>query len=138
MEKNYQLKKLKKAILFLKRKEIIRNNTDLAVIMKISSSYLSQMLHGNKPFTEQFFTKFEENFNINLTDPFLYFYLDWVSSHPCQLPNSPNNSNALISSMKKLLKLKDHETKSQKKMIAAQQELILSLQKEIDLLKPVF
>ena len=59
MEKNYQLKELKKAILFLKRKEIIRNNTDLAVIMKISSSYLSQMLHGNKPFTEQFFTKFE-------------------------------------------------------------------------------
>ena len=138
MEKNYQLKELKKAILFLKRKEIIRNNTDLAVIMKISSSYLSQMLHGNKPFTEQFFTKFEENFNINLTDPFSYTDLDWVSSQPGQLPNSPNNSNALISSMKKLLKLKDDETESQKKMIAAQQELILSLQKEIDLLKPVF
>lgn len=135
MEKNYQLKELKKAILFLKRKEIIRNNTDVARAMKISSSYLSQMLHGNKPFTEIFYKKFEDSYNINLSDPFSYTDLDWVNPEAGQTQNAPDNNKDLIDSIKKILKLKEQEIESQKKIISAQLQLITSLQKEVDLYK---
>lgn len=137
MEKNYQLKELKKAILFLKRKELIRNNTDVAKALKISSSYLSQMLHGNKPFTETFFKKFETCFNINLNDPFSYTDLDWVMTEPGKTAPAPDNNKELFSSMKKLLRLKDLETENQKKIILSQQLLIANLQKEIEILKPL-
>lgn len=137
MENNNQLKELKKAILFLKRKEIIRNNTDVARELKISSSYLSQMLHGNKPFTEAFFKKFENSFNINLSDPFSYTDLDWVVADSGKATPAPDNNKELFSSMKKLLRLKDQESESQKKIIASQQQLITNLQKEIELLRPL-
>lgn len=136
MEKNYQLTELKKAILFLKRKERIKNNTDVAKAMGISSSYLSQMLHGNKPFTEMFFKKFETCYNINLGDPFSYTDLDWVTSPEGKSPQAPDNNIELFTTMKKLLRLKDLETESQKKIINAQQLLITNLQKEVDILKP--
>lgn len=137
MENDYQLKELKKAILFLKRKEIIRNNTDVARELNISSSYLSQMLHGNKPFTDTFFRKFESCFNISLNDPFSYTDLDWVVNEPGKLSPAPDNNKELFNSMKKLLRLKDLEIDSQKKIITGQQQLISNLQKEIDLLSPL-
>lgn len=137
MEKKYQLKELKKAILFLKRKELIRNNTDVAKALKISSSYLSQMLHGNKPFTENYFLKFEDFFNINLNDPYSYTDLDWVTTEPGKTEPAPDSNKELFSSMKKLLRLKDQETENQKKIITAQQQLIANLQKEIEILKPL-
>lgn len=137
MQKDYQLKELKKAILFLKRKEIVRNNNEVATALKISSSYLSQMLHGNKPFTEIFFKKFEDCFNINLNDPFSYTDLDWVNTDPGKAVPAPDNNKELFSSMKKILRLKEQEIDNQKKIIIAQHQLILNLQKEIEVLKPL-
>ncbi|HQW85452.1 MAG TPA: hypothetical protein PK987_13350 [Ferruginibacter sp.] len=137
MENNIQLKELKKAILFLKRKERIRNNTDVAKELKISSSYLSQMLHGNKPFTETFFKKFETSYNISLNDPFSYTDLDWVAVETDKTKPAPDNNKELFGSMKKLLHLKDEEIENQKKLIQNQQQLITTLQKEIDILRPL-
>lgn len=137
MADDTRLQEFKKAILFLKRKERVRNNTDVAVAMEISSSYLSQMLHGNKPFTDAFFKKFEAKFNINLNDPFSYTDLDWVNENRDQKAPGPDNTNELFTSMKKLLILKDKETDNQKKIIAAQQLLISNLQKEIEVLRPL-
>lgn len=138
MENEYSLQELKKAILYLKRKERIRNNTDVAVALNISSSYLSQMLHGNKPFTEVFYKKFETQFNINLKDPFSYTDLDWVVDGTTNQEHSPDNSNELFHSMKKLLVLKDKETENQKKIITAQQQLINNLQKELEVLRSLY
>lgn len=137
MTEDTRLQEFKKAILFLKRKERVRNNTDVAAAMEISSSYLSQMLHGNKPFTDAFYKKFEAKFNIDLKDPFSYTDLDWVTQNPDQKTQGPDNSNELFTSMKELLLLKDKETDNQKKIINAQQLLIANLQKEIDVLKPL-
>ena len=137
MTEDTRLQEFKKAILFLKRKERVRNNTDVAAAMEISSSYLSQMLHGNKPFTDAFYKKFEAKFNIDLKDPFSYTDLDWVTQNADQKTQGPDNSNELFTSMKELLLLKDKETDNQKKIINAQQLLIANLQKEIDVLKPL-
>jgi len=137
MNKDKRLQEFKKAILFLKRKERVRNNTDVAVALKISASYLSQMMHGNKPFTDSFYQKFESCFNIDLSDPFSYTDLDWVTERPNESAPAPESSNELFSSMKKLLLLKDKETENQRKIITSQQQLISNLQKEIDVLKPL-
>jgi transcriptional regulator with XRE-family HTH domain len=137
MKNDPRLQELKKAILFLKRKERVRNNTEVAAAMKISPSYLSQMMHGNKPFTEAFYKKFESVFNINLNDPFSYTDLDWVTQTPNKKTHAPDNNSELFGSMKKLLLLKDKETDNQKKIIIAQQQLISNLQKEIEVLRPL-
>lgn len=137
MKKDERLREFKKAILFLKRKERVRNNTDVAATLGISSSYLSQMIHGNKPFTEAFYQKFESKFNINLSDPFSYTDLDWVTEPNNQKASGPDNSKELFISMKKLLLLKDKETENQRRIISAQQQLIINLQKEVDVLKPL-
>lgn len=137
MKQDERLPELKKAILYLKRKERIRNNTDVAVAMDISASYLSQMIHGNKPFTDVFYKKFETCFNINLNDPFSYTDLDWVTHNPAEASGAPESNDELFSSMKKLLLLKDKETENQRKIIASQQQLIANLQKEIEVLKPL-
>lgn len=137
MKKDIRLQEFKKAILFLKRKERVRNNTDVAVAMDISSSYLSQMMNGNKPFTDVFYKKFESTFNINLNDPFSYTDLDWVTETSNQKTHAPDNNSELFESMKKLLLLKDKETDNQKKIITAQQQLINNLQKEIEVLRPL-
>lgn len=135
MHNNPRLQEFKKAIFFLKRKERIRNNTDVAVAMDISSSYLSQMIHGNKPFTDAFFNKFETYYNINLNDPFSYTDLDWVTDAPDKNSPAPDNSKELFDSMKNLLVLKDKESESQKKIITAQQQLISNLHKELEILR---
>lgn len=137
MTDDNRLKEFKKAILFLKRIEKIRNNHDVADALGISSSYLSQMIHGNKPFTEAFFKKFETEFNVNLDDPFSYTDLAWVATNANDAKDSPESNNELINSMKKILSLKDLETENQRKMIMAQQQLIANLQKEVDALKPL-
>lgn len=137
MKKTDTIQELKKAILYLKRKERIRNNTDVATALDISSSYLSQIIHGNKPFTDEICKKFEEKFSINLADPFSYTDLDWVSENTNQKISGPDNNKELFSSMKRLLALKDKETDNQRKIIHAQQLLIRNLQKEIDVLKPL-
>ncbi|MGB4937273.1 MAG: helix-turn-helix transcriptional regulator [Ferruginibacter sp.] len=137
MKNDIRLQEIKKAILFLKRKERVRNNTEVAAMMDISSSYLSQMLNGNKPFTDTFFEKFELIFNINLTDPFTYTDLDWVTEPINQKVAGPDNNKELFNSMKKLLLLKDKETENQRRIINAQQLLISNLQKEVDVLKPL-
>ncbi|MBK8610408.1 MAG: helix-turn-helix transcriptional regulator [Chitinophagaceae bacterium] len=135
MINDVRLQELKKAILYLKRKERVRNNTEVAAMMDISSSYLSQMLNGNKPFTDTFFEKFESIFNINLDDPFTYTDLDWVTEPTNQKTAGPDNNKELFNSMKKLLRLKDKETENQRRIINAQQQLIGNLQKELDVLK---
>lgn len=132
-----RLQEFKKAILYLKRIEKVRNNNDVAAAMNISSSYLSQMMHGNKPFTDSFFEKFEAKFNLDLDNPFSYTDLEWVGNEPNRSKNSPDNNKELIVSMKKMLRLKDQETENQKKIIDAQQQLIVNLQKEIAVLKPL-
>ncbi len=135
-EKN-RLQEFKKAILYLKRVEKIRNNTDVATALDISASYLSQLMHGNKPFTEALYAKFESHFTLTLNDPFSYTDLDWVSDAAHQDKLAPDSNKELIVSMKKMLRLKDQETENQKKIIAAQQQLIINLQKEIAVLKPL-
>jgi hypothetical protein len=137
MSKTNKLQEFKKAILYLKRKERIRNNADVATALEISSSYLSQMLHGNKPVTEVFYKKFETQFAINLNDPFTYTDLDWVTL-PNQTPDAPDNNQELFNSMKSLLLLKDEEIENQRRIISSQQKLVTILQKEIDCMKPVF
>lgn len=137
MAKENRLQEIKKAILYLKRKERIQNNNDVSVALNISASYLSQMLHGNKPFTDSFYEKFETHYNINLSDPFSYTDLDWVTDTPNALVPAPESNKQLFSSMKKLLVLKDKETENQKRIIHAQQQLIANLQKEIEVLKPL-
>jgi len=137
MTDNNRLQEFKKAILFLKRIEKIRNNHDVADALGISSSYLSQMMHGNKPFTDVFYQKFETTFNLNLDDPFSYTDLAWVAANANEPKNSPETNKDLINSMKKILRLKDQETDNQRKIITAQQQLIINLQKEVDALKPL-
>ncbi len=137
MTDNNRLQEFKKAILYLKRIEKIRNNNDVAAAMNISSSYLSQMMHGNKPFTAAFFKKFESKFNLDLDNPFSYTDLEWVGDAAHQSKHAPDNNKELIGSMKKMLRLKDLETDNQQKIIAAQQQLIINLQKEIAVLKPL-
>lgn len=132
-----RLQEFKKAVLFLKRKERIRNNTDVAVALDISSSYLSQMIHGNKPFTDAFFKKFEVHYKINLNDPFSYTDLDWVTDDQDKKSTAPDSSKELFISMKKLLVLKEKETENQKKIINAQQQLINNLHKELEILRPL-
>ncbi len=132
-----RLQEFKKAILFLKRIEKIRTNNDMAIALGISSSYLSQMMHGNKPFTETIYKKFEAEFNVNLNDPFSYTDLAWVATNANDTKNSPETNKELINSMKKILRLKDQETENQRKIITAQQQLIINLQKEVDVLKPL-
>jgi hypothetical protein len=138
MQTDDKLQELKKAILYLKRKERIRNNTDVAVAMNISSSYLSQMMHGNKPFTEAFYKKFETHYNINLSDPFSYTDLDWVTSDPNKDTHAPESNKELFNSMKKLLLLKDKEIETQKRIITTQQQLIVNLQKQVEVMQPVY
>lgn len=137
MTDNNRLQEFKKAVLYLKRIEKIRNNNDVAAAMNISSSYLSQMMHGNKPFTDAFFKKFETKFNLDLDNPFSYTDLGWVGEAAHQSKNSPDNNKELIASMKKMLRLKDLETDNQQKIIEAQQQLISNLQKEVAVLKPL-
>lgn len=137
MKETSKLQEFKKAILYLKRKERVRNNADVATALEISSSYLSQMLHGNKPVTEIFYKKFETLFAINLEDPFTYTDLDWVTL-PNQNPDAPDNNQELFDSMKSLLFLKDEEIANQRKIISSQQKLVTVLQQEIACMKPVF
>jgi len=137
MKKTSKLQEFKKAILYLKRKERVRNNADVAAALEISSSYLSQMLHGNKPVTEIFYKKFETLFDINLEDPFTYTDLDWVTL-PNQTLDAPDNNQGLFDSMKSLLLLKDEEIANQRRIISSQQKLVTVLQQEIACMKPVF
>lgn len=134
MIKAGKLPEFKKAILYLKRKERIRNNADLAAALDISSSYLSQMLNSNKPVTDEFYRKFETYYNINLDNPFSYTDLDWVTLND-QHNGAPDNNVELFDRMKALLNLKDEEIGNQRRIIKAQQQLISTLQKENDTLK---
>lgn len=131
-----RIQEFKKAILFLKRKERIRSNTDVAVALDISSSYLSQIIHGNKPFSANIFEKFESYFKIDLNNPFSYTDLDWVTNQADEKNRSPDNRKELLTGIKKLLLLKEKETENQRKIINAQQLLINNLQKEIEMLRP--
>lgn len=135
MTKNNKLQEFKKAILYLKRKERIRNNADLAAALEISSSYLSQMMNGNKPVTDEFYRKFQTKYNINLDDPFSYTDLDWVTL-PNQQTEAPDNNNELFGRMRNLLKLKDDEIGNQRRIIKSQQQLINTLQAELEMVKP--
>ncbi len=128
------LTEFKKAILYLKRIEKVHNNADVAAALGVSSSYLSQILHGNKPFTEAFSQKFEKQFKVKLGDPFSYTDLNWVSGSSKQ-KHGPENSKSLINSMKELLQLKDEEVLKLRSINKSQQELITVLQKEVDSLK---
>lgn len=135
MTKNNKLQEFKKAILYLKRKERIRNNADLAAALEISSSYLSQMMNGNKPVTDEFYRKFQTKYNINLDNPFSYTDLDWVTL-PNQQTEAPDNNNELFGRMRNLLKLKDDEIGNQRRIIKSQQQLINTLQAELETVKP--
>lgn len=135
MIKKSKLQEFKKAILYLKRKERIRNNADLAAALEISSSYLSQMMNGNKPVTDEFYRKFQTKYNINLDDPFSYTDLDWVTL-PNQQSEAPDNNSELFGRMRNLLKLKDDEIGNQRRIIKSQQQLINTLQAELEMVKP--
>lgn len=60
-------KQLKNAVKYLKAKEIIDNDKDIADALKYTKGATSDILNGNKPFSFGFRKKFEEHYNIDIT-----------------------------------------------------------------------
>jgi transcriptional regulator with XRE-family HTH domain len=66
------IERFRKALAFIKTQHAIDSDKEAAEALKITPSYLSQILLKKKPLTPAIISRLEQRFNVRLNDPFTY------------------------------------------------------------------